>query len=167
MLKGNKFKLKGMFHVEHIRNGKVLNTFKIKNGIVNEGLTSLLDIMFHDETQIPLWYIGLIDNAGFSALAAADTMSSHSGWTETVPYSDANRITWATDAASAESITNGTPVTFTINATAAIYGLFIVSDNTKSGTSGTLWSTADFASVINVTSGDQLKVTYTVNASSA
>ena len=167
MLKGNKFKLKGIFHVEHIRNGKVLIDFRVKNGITNQGLNYLLDVIFNGDSKTIGWAIGLIDNAGFTAFAATDIMASHSGWTETAPYSDAFRGQWEEDASSSQSITNSTPTTFEIDATAALHGVFIVSNFLKLGTSGTLWSTVAFASVINVVSGDQLRVTYTLNASSA
>lgn len=163
----NKLNVRGEFLIEHIRNGETINDFRIKNGIVNEGLDALLDIMFHNGTQIATWYLGLVDNAGFSAFAASDTMSSHAGWAESVAYSDANRIEWTEGAASSQSITNGTPVTFNINASATIKGVFLTSDNTKSGSIGTLWASAAFSSTVAVQNGDQLKVTYTVNAASA
>jgi hypothetical protein len=43
-------------------------------------------------------------------------------------------------------------------------GIFVTSSNTKNGTTGTLWSTAAFASTVDVSNGDSLKITYTVNA---
>jgi hypothetical protein len=54
-------------------------------------------------------------------------------------------------------------MTFTINASATLYGLFISSVSTKSGTTGTLWATAAFTSTKAVSSGDTLKITYTVS----
>lgn len=161
----NKLKMRGRFHVEHVRSGEVIGKYEMPNGIVNEGLNSILDIMFHATTQIATWYIGLVDNAGFTAFAASDIMSSHTGWSESVAYSDATRIEWTEGAAATQSITNSTPVTFNINAGATIKGIFVTSGSAKSGTTGTLWSTAAFASNVTVVNGDQLKVTYTVNAS--
>ena len=157
--------MRGRFHVEHVRSGEVIGKYEMPNGIVNEGLNSILDIMFHATTQIATWYIGLVDNAGFTAFAASDIMSSHTGWSESVAYSDATRIEWTEGAAATQSITNSTPVTFNINAGATIKGIFVTSGSAKSGTTGTLWSTAAFASNVTVVNGDQLKVTYTVNAS--
>ena len=45
--------------------------------------------------------------------------------------------------------------------TAVIKGVFLNSDAT--GTAGTLWATAAFASTVSVVNGDTLKVTYTVS----
>jgi len=162
----NGMKIGGMFTIEHIRDGKVIETIKAKNGVVDEGLNKILDIMFHNVTQIDPWYIGLIDNAGFTALDPSDTMASHAGWTEAVPYSDANRVEWAEDAASNKVITNSVPIIFNINATATVYGVFLTSNNIKSGTTGTLWATANFTAPVNVSNGDQLKITYTLSTAS-
>ncbi len=155
--------LNGQFTLQHLRNGKIINEIDLLNGITNEGLNKLLDVMFHNEAQITVWYIGLIDNASFSALAAADTMASHAGWIENADYDEANRVTWAEDAAAARAITNSTPADFTMNSTETIKGIFITSNNTKSGTTGTLWSTAAFGSTVSVVDNDVLRVSYTVS----
>lgn len=158
-----KLALRGKFTVQHYREGKLLETYEFPNGIVDEGLEHCLDITFGGGSQETLWYIGLIDNSGFSALAAANTMSSHAGWTELTAYDEAARQQWTLGAASSRSVTNSTTVDFTMNATDAVYGIFIVSDNTRGGSSGTLWSTAAFTSVVHVVSADVLKITYTLS----
>lgn len=133
------------------------------NGITNVGKNSLLDVYFNSGTQITTWYCGIIDNASFSALAAADTMSSHAGWIEFTTYSQANRVTWGSGAASSQSVTNGTAMQFDITGSATLNGIFIASNNTKSGTSGTLWATGSYSSTVPVTSSDVLKNTYTIS----
>lgn len=133
------------------------------NGITDVGIAYLLDAGFDDGTKVTAWSIGLIDNAAFSALAAADTMASHAGWAESVAYSESTRVAWTSGATASRSITNASTVDFTMNATAVIKGVFITSVNTKSGTTGTLWSTAAFGSNASVTNGDTLKITYTIN----
>lgn len=150
--------------VEHIRDGKTIAVYETKNGIVDVGINSLLDVGFRNQTQIATWYAGIIDNASFSALAAADTMSSHAGWLEFTDYTEAVRQTWSMDAAASRAISNSTtPMTFSINDTGTIKGIFVTSVDTKSGTTGTLWATALFASNVAVSSGDILKVTYTIS----
>jgi hypothetical protein len=54
---------------------------------------------------------------------------------------------------------------FNINATQTVGGAFLTSDNTKSGSTGTLFSAADFSAPGDraVTSGDTLNVTYTLS----
>lgn len=151
---------KGRFTVQHIRDGKVLSEQDFPNGIVDVGLNKLLDVMFHGVSPITTWYLGLIDNAGFSALAAGDTMSSHSGWTEATGYSG-DRKEWTEGAAASRSITNSATVDFSMTGTATIKGVFLNSADT--GTGGTLWATAAFASNVSVVNGDTLKVTYTVS----
>ena len=68
-------------------------------------------------------------------------------------------------AASSGSMTNGTSVDFTINATATIAGAFL--NTAATGTSGTLYGVVDFSSSRAVISGDTLQVTVTVTAASA
>ena len=155
--------LKGKFHIQHIRAGKVIGEYDVPNGITDVGLNSLLDVYFHAVSQITTWYIGLVDNNAFSMFAAGDTSASHGGWAESSDYDEATRPEWTEGAASGRAITNGTTVDFTINATKTIHGLFIISENTKGGSTGTLWSTAAFASNVAVQDDDVLKVTYTVS----
>jgi hypothetical protein len=160
------FNPKGRFHVEHIRDGKVINTYDFPNDITNQGKNDIFDTMFHDATQIAAsaWAIGLISNAGYSALAPADTMASHSGWAEFGGYTQSNRPAWGPGAATGQAITNASPVTFDINATGTVKGVFVTSNNTKAGTAGRLWATALFNADVPVSSGDQLRVTYSVSA---
>lgn len=158
--------LRGKFKVEHVRDGVVLDTYDFNNDITNEGKNTLFDVMFASGTQIgsSSWFIGLISNSGYSALAAGDTMASHAGWTEATGYTQSTRVAWGPGSAASQSITNASPATFDINATATIKGIFVTSNSTKGGTTGKLWSTALFSADVPVTSGDQLRVTYTVSA---
>lgn len=156
--------LKGRFYMEH-RNaaGKLLGIYRLPNGIVDVGLNHILETQFRAGSQVTAWYMGIVDNSGFSAFSNSDTMSSHAGWSESTAYSQANRVQWSPDAAASRQTTNSTPAEFSINGTATLKGIFITSSNTKSGTTGTLWATAAFSSTVAVTSGDTLKVTYTVS----
>jgi len=56
---------------------------------------------------------------------------------------------------------------FTINGTTTVGGAFLTSNDTKGGTTGTLFSAADFQSPgdRSVVSGDILNVTYTFSLS--
>jgi len=132
-----------------------------KNLITTVGLNHILDSQFHATTQVTTWYIGL---KGAGTPAAADTMSSHSAWSELTGYAG-NRKAWTEGAASSGSMTNGTSVDFTINATATIAGAFL--NTAETGTSGTLYGVVDFSSSRAVISGDTLQVTVTVTAASA
>ena len=160
----NDLKARGRFVVECFdKDGNKKWTEEFPNGIVDEGIEYLLDAGFNGGSQVSTWYMGLVDNSGFTAFDNADTMASHSGWTESTVYTEGTRPEWTAGAAATRSVTNSTTVDFSMNASATIKGIFVTSVNTKSGTTGTLWSTAAFSSNATVTNGDTLKVTYTVS----
>jgi len=156
--------LKGRLRVEHYdKEGKLKATYRFPNGIVDVGLNMILDTMFDGGTPSTTWYIGLVDNSGWTAFANADTMASHTGWAESTAYTQTARPEWTAGTPTSRSITNASTVDFSINASVTLKGIFIVDNSTKSGTTGTLWSTAAFASTVSATSGDTLKITYTVS----
>lgn len=160
------FKVSGVWTIEHYdKKKRLINKFVIPNTVVNEGLNKILDVMFHGVSAIGTWYAGLISNSSYSAIAASDTMASHSGWTEFTGYSESVRQTWVEGAASSQSISNSSAMVFSINATGTVKGLFLCSDSTKSGTTGVLWAATLFASDYPVNNGDTLNITYTVSAS--
>lgn len=160
---GNNLRVGGVFRIQHIRNGVVINDFTAKNGVTNEGLNDILDVYLDAGSQKTLWYVGLIDDP--ATLAAGDVMNSHAGWTEATEYDETNRVTCVFEEPSGQSVSNSvTAATFTINATISVHGVFLTSDNTKSGTTGTLWATAPFATKLDLVSTDVLNVTYTVTA---
>lgn len=91
---------------------------------------------------------------------AADTLASHiNSWAETVPYSNGTRPAWTKNAApSGGAMSNSSSkASFTINATGRIFGLFLASDSTKSGTTGKLYGGGLFTGGSrSVISGDSL-----------
>ena len=161
----NRMNMKGAFKVEHRdADGELKGVYDFPNGIVDEGLDSILDVQFHGSSQIATWYIGLVDNSGWTTWADADTLASHAGWSESTDYTEANRVEWTEGAASSRSMTNAVTCDFSINANGNMKGIFVSSNNVKStGNTGTLWSTAAFSSVVAVANGDTLKVTYTIS----
>jgi len=116
-------------------------TDEAQNGVTTEGLNHILDVEFHGETQVTTWYIGLIRDDSYSALAAGDTLASHAGWQEGDEYTG-DRKEWTEGAASAGSMTNASTVDFAINDTETMKGAFLCSAAT--GTSGKLYCTALF-----------------------
>lgn len=133
-------------------------------------LDDILNVYFVVQSQTSNFYCGLVDNSGFTAFASGDTMSSHAGWAESTAYSNSTRIAWVpgTSSGGAGSITNGTAMSFTINATATIHGVFLSSVSTKGGTTGNLAGTAAFSGGNqSVNSGDTLKVTLTAAATTS
>lgn len=157
--------IEGIFHVEAYRGDKLLLSESF-NATTNEGLNNMLGVTFHGDTQQSSWYSFLIGSSGYTGLAAGDTMASHTGWTETVAYSETTRQQWTCGAPASKSITNATAMTYTISVdNTVVKGIGVTSDNTKSGTAGKLWATGLFSADQTFLSGDQLKITYTVNIS--
>jgi hypothetical protein len=149
------------------KDGKLKWSAEESNLVVNVGLQYMAGVALTSTTQITTWYIGLYGAAASNTPAATDTASSHIGWTEVVPYSNATRpaatFASATNANPSVVTNSASPASFTINATNTVGGAFLISDNTKSGTTGTLFSAADFSAPgdRSVASGDTLQVTYT------
>lgn len=164
------FKLGFTYEVEcYDRDGKLRWRDVARNIIPTVGLNDILNCYYGAGSQTTTWYLGMVDNAGFTAFAAGDTMSSHSGWTENTNTSLSARPTWTPSAASGASISNGTAVTISMNpaTTCTIKGFFLTSNNTLGGTSGILSSEAALGSPQLCNSGDTLKVTMTNNATTS
>ena len=165
---GEEAKATGMFEIKcHDKDGNLKWEAQSKNLVVNVGLQYMAGSALTSVTQITTWYLGLYGAGASNTPAAGDTMSSHAGWTEVVAYSNATRVaaTFVTaTAANPSVVTNSaSPATFNINGTTTVGGAFLTSGSAKSGTTGTLFSAADFGSPgdRSVVSSDTLSVTYT------
>lgn len=155
-------KVGGRFVVECFdAEGKLKWRDTAKNLVVNEGLNHLLGVVFHGVTQVSPWYMGLIGSS--PTYAAADTLASHSGWTEFTGYTG-NRQEFVEGAASSQQISNsGNAASFAITGSGTVYGAFLASANT--GTTGTLFCAASFSQGSkSVSNGDTVNVTYTLSA---
>lgn len=138
------------------------------NVVTTAGLNDLLDKYFKGSTYTATWFVGLISATSYTTgPAAGDTMASHGGWTEGTPYSNANRPTLTLGTPSGGSVDNSaSKASFTINATLTVKGAFVVTNNTKGGATGTLYSAGLFSGGDRaVLSGDTLDVTVTLSAS--
>jgi hypothetical protein len=142
----------GVYTVEcYDKDGQLKWSEAMHNLVVNVGLKDMNDKYFTGSTYTAAWYLGLVTGPGAgNTYAAANTMASHAGWAEDVGYSQSTRPA-ATFAAATTAdpsvITNSASVAvFSISATTTIAGAFLTSDNTKSGTTGVLFSVANFAS---------------------
>src|SRR5467141_1083212 len=153
----DKLKLRGWFgFLIFDADGSFLRLERINNTVTTPGITDLLTVAFAAGTQKTTWYFGLIDNAGFSSIAATDTAASHSGWSESTAYTEATRQAWSPTVSNAVA-SNATPATFTASGAVTLKGAFIISNSTKGGTSGQLWAAGAFASTQALTSGQTVK----------
>ena len=158
----------GLFEIKcHDKDGNLKWEAQSKNLVVNVGLQYMAGSALPSVAQRTSWFIGLYGAGASNTPAAADTMSSHAGWTEVVAYSNATRVaaTFATATTANPSVVTNTasPATFNINGTTTVGGAFLTSGSAKSGTAGTLFSAADFGSPGDraVVNSDTLSVTYT------
>ena len=124
-------------------------------------------------------YLGLINSS--PTFLAADTMTSHSGWTEFTNYTVGGSAVRGTAVFAASSSTGLSPsnvttstataITYTITgAGGTVAGCFLVTgsgaSSTQSNTSGTLYSAGAFATAKITTVGDTVSVTYSTTATS-
>ena len=161
---------KGVYKVQcHDAQGNLKWEAEAPNLVVNGGLQDMNAKYFTGSSYTATWYLGLYGAGSTNNPAASDTMSSHAGWTENTSYSQATRpaCTFGTPSTANPSVAtnSASPATFSINATTTIGGAFLTSNNTTGGTTGTLYSAADFSSPGDraVVSGDTLSVTYTLS----
>ena len=135
------------------------------NLVVNSGLQLMNNTFFAGTSYTAVWYLGLITGPGSgTSFSATDTMSSHLGWTEDTTYSNANRptVTFGTATLADPSVIATTATSFSINGATTVAGAFLTTNNTKGGTTGTLFSASDFTGGDRIlASGDTLNVTYT------
>lgn len=164
----------GVFKVVcHDAQGNVKWEAASHNLVVNVGLQDMNAKYFTGSAYTAAWYLGLYGAGASNTPAASDTMASHAGWTEETGYSQSTRpaCTFGTPTAADPSVisNSASPATYSINATATIGGAFLTSNNTKGGTTGILFSAADFGAPgdRSVVSGDTLTVTYTFSLDAA
>lgn len=141
------------------------------NLVVNEGLQNMNTEFFKGSGYTAAWYLGLVTGPGAgNTYAAGNTLASHAGWTEDTSYSGNRKaVTFGTATTADPSVISNTasPSIFSMNGTTTIAGAFLTNVNT--GTSGVLFSVANFQSPgdRSVVSGDSLSVTYTFNLDAA
>lgn len=156
----------GVFTVQcHDKEGNLKWEVKQPNLVVNQGLAYMNDSFFSGAGYDAGWYLGLISGTA-PTIAAADTLASHSGWTEvpvTSGYSGNRKAIAFGSATSADPsvITNPSAAQFSMLGTYVVSGAFLCT--VASGTSGTLFSASAFEAPgdRSVVSGDTLNVTYT------
>ena len=143
------------------------------NLVVNVGLKDMNDKYFTGSAYTAGWFLGLYGAAATNDPAAGDTMASHAGWTEVTDYTEATRPACTFGAATTADpsvISNSASVAvFSIDDTVTVGGAFLTSNSTKGGTTGTLFSAADFQSPgdRSVVNGDVINVTYTFSLDAA
>lgn len=170
---GEYVEAKGAYFVECVgSDGKLKWRDTAQNLVTTVGKNELLDRSLAGSSYTVTGpYLGLISSTSYSAIAAADTMSSHGGWVEAgganSPTYSGSRKTAAWAAASAGSKALAAPLSFSITSTGTVKGCFMVFGSTATsavdGTVGILLSAGLFAGGDkSVANGDTLNVSYSL-----
>jgi len=137
------------------------------NLVPSQGLQYMSASFFNATGYTTALYFGLVEGPGSgTSYAAADTLASHAGWTESANVGTRKAITFGTPTTATPSVTSGTSSVFTVTSSTTIAGAFVT--NASSGTSGVLFAEGDFTGGDkSVTTGDTLAVTYTFSLTSS
>jgi hypothetical protein len=138
------------------------------NLVTTAGKNDMLDKYLAGSSYTATFYLGLISSVSYSAVSAADTMSSHAGWTEAgatnaPAYSQSARPTTAWSAASGGVKSLSASLTFSITSAGTLKGSFLTTVATKDGTTGTLFSAGTFTGGDRiVANGDTINASYSL-----
>ena len=171
---GERAEAHGRYEIECIgADGKLKWRDTIENVVCTVGKNLALDTFLAGSAYTVTGpFMGLISSVSYTAVSAADTMASHTGWLEAgganAPTYTAPRKTAAWSAAASGSKALSAALTFAITSSGTIKGAFLVfgsgAVSTIDSTAGTLWSAGTFStgdkSVVN---GDTLNVNYSTS----
>jgi hypothetical protein len=173
--------IEGYYHVEcRDKDGNFKWEESFPNLVTSIGKQLLLDTLLKGVSYTVVGpFLGLINSS--PTFLAADTMTSHAGWTEFTNYTVGGSAVRGTAVFAASSSTGLSPsnvttstataITYTITgAGGTVAGCFLVTgsgaSSTQSNTSGTLYSAGAFATAKITTVGDTVSVTYSTTAQS-
>lgn len=164
----------GTYTIECIGpDGQVKWTDVIDNLVVTVGKNLALDTYLAGSAYTVVGpFMGLISSVSYTAIAAGDTMASHTGWTEAgatnAPTYTAPRKTAVWSAASAGAKALSAALSFAITGTGTVKGCFLVygtgAVSTIDNTAGTLYSAGLFSGGDKVVANlDTLNISYTAS----
>ena len=159
---GDKLEVRGRFHVEHIRDGKVIWEESFDNLVVNAGKHTMMDKLLDLGSAHTFIHMGL---KGAGTPVAADVMGSHASWSQ-LDINTAGRQVPAFAAATGGSKATSSACVFTITTAGptTVAGVYIVLSGVSGNTStaGTLFSAGDFSVSRSVVATDVLNVSYSL-----
>jgi hypothetical protein len=174
--------IEGAYHVVcRDKDGNVKWEEQIPNLVNAVGKELMLDTLLKGTSYTVVGpFLGLIGGAGPTFLAA-DTMTSHAGWTEFTNYTVGGSAVRGTAVFGSATSAGLSPANVTTSAASAITytitgaggtvsGCFLVTgsgaSSTQGNTSGTLYSAGAFTTAKITTAGDTVSVTYSTTATS-
>lgn len=164
----------GRFHFDlyEYEGGPLIRSWEQDNVVTTVGKNLALDTYLAGSSYTVTGpFMGLISSTSFSAVAAADTMSSHAGWLEAgnanAPTYTSPRKTAAWSSAASGNKSLSSALSFTFTGSGTVQGAFLTygtgAVSTIDSTAGTLYSAGTFASAQPVISGNILNVSYTAS----
>jgi len=128
------------------------------NLFTNAGLNHVLNVVFHNTTQVITWYIGLYTDTEPSA-----SWTNGASWTEFTSYTG-NRKEFVESESTSQSLDNSAnKASFAITGSGTIYGAGLVDADVGNGT--VLICAANFSQGSRaVQNGDTVEVQYTCSA---
>jgi len=158
-------KHKGIFTLEHFRDGELIGSDKFENLIVTEGKNYVANSAYNNKIAAqPNWFVALYGNnvAPSDSLTAADVASILGELNTEV--AEATRPAWTPNAGNsgASSSNSEAVAVFTMTQDDTVYGAFFVSNSTKAGTTGTLLAASAFSPSRAVQTNDVLQLTYEI-----
>jgi hypothetical protein len=171
---GERAEAHGRYEIECIgADGKLKWREVIANVVATVGKNLMLDTAFAGAAYTVVGpYMGLISSVSYTAVAAGDTMASHSGWLEAggtnAPTYTGNRKTAVWSAATAGGKALSAALSFAITSTGTVKGAFLNFGTgavaTKDDTGGVLWSAGTFSTGDKaVVNGDTLNVNFSTS----
>lgn len=149
------------------KSGKILSRVEVHNLITSEGFAFAIDQYFLTLTPYTaMWYFGLMTDTGIFGDDTAARITTGvpnppttNGWQEYINYSEATRPQTTFGVAASQEIL-GTNMVFTFTETVTIFGGFFVTDPTKGGTDGIIFSEElyNLPTGLLVNSGDTITV---------
>lgn len=140
--------------------GRLLGVRVVPNGTTTAGCDHASGVMFKGAAKKATWYVGLVADAGFSALSAADTASAHPGWAEYVGV--AARPAWACGTPAAGQLASAAPSFAPVTASGTVRGAFLTTSAVPgvAAPGDVLFCTAAADSGLPVVAGGTVTITY-------
>lgn len=131
---------------------------EFRNTVMIGGKNYLLNNVFQLGTYTQAWYGGIM---GTGTTGTSDGMGTHAGWTETTAYTGTNRPSY-NPAAAVGGTSTVAALSYSMNGTYTVGGMFITTNQPVSGTTGTLYSAGFIGTPRTGASGDTINITPTL-----
>lgn len=115
-----------------------------RNTVMTAAINDMLAVTYVNGTQKPQWYIAPINATPSPSIIVGDTAATHAGWAEATTYAETSRQQYNPTVSNKVMSNASSAATITANGGVDVYGAFIISDNTISGTSGILGAAGAF-----------------------